>query len=122
MKPEPETVNERKPELEDVVLSYLQAVDARRAPDSAEVIARHPHLAAELQAYFANEKQLHPLVEPLRQGATAPKPEPAPERIGAYELREEIARGGMGAVVRVYDAVLKRELAVKVLREEMRDR
>jgi hypothetical protein len=65
MKPEPETVSEREQQLEEVVLSYLLAQDARRAPDPQEVIARHPHLAAELRAFFADQERLSPLVGPL---------------------------------------------------------
>jgi serine/threonine-protein kinase len=36
---------------------------------------------------------------------------------GRYELREEIDRGGMGAVLRAHDRTLGREVAVKVLQE-----
>jgi eukaryotic-like serine/threonine-protein kinase len=35
-----------------------------------------------------------------------------------YVLGEEIARGGMGAVLRAFDTVLQREVAVKVLHEK----
>jgi tetratricopeptide (TPR) repeat protein len=42
--------------------------------------------------------------------------------IGDYELGEEIARGGMGAIYRAHDRGLDRDLAVKVLRSEHRDR
>jgi tetratricopeptide (TPR) repeat protein len=41
-------------------------------------------------------------------------------RAGRYTLMEEIARGGMGAVLRARDAELNRCLAVKVLREDYR--
>ena len=38
-----------------------------------------------------------------------------PHFLGRYRVLEEIARGGMGIVVRAYDATLDREVAVKVL-------
>lgn len=36
-------------------------------------------------------------------------------RLGRYDLREEIGRGGMATVYRGYDSTLKRDVAVKVL-------
>src|SRR5262249_10295177 len=48
---------------------------------------------------------------------------PPPEHIGArYQLSGEIARGGMGAVLRGRDVDLGRDLAVKVLLEKHADR
>ncbi len=46
--------------------------------------------------------------------------EPLPARVGRYEILEEIARGGMGVVLRARDPDLQRILAVKVLKEEHR--
>ena len=37
-----------------------------------------------------------------------------PERVGRYRLEHEIARGGMGQVVRVTDEVFRRQLAMKI--------
>jgi len=37
------------------------------------------------------------------------------ERVGKYEIREQIGRGGMGAVYRAYDPVMEREVAIKVI-------
>jgi serine/threonine-protein kinase len=45
---------------------------------------------------------------------------PAPRRLGRYELGEEIAHGGMGAVFHAHDPELHRHLAVKVLKPELR--
>ncbi len=50
---------------------------------------------------------------------------PAPDRVhqsGRYQIFGEIARGGMGAILRGRDRDLGRDLAVKVLLEEHRDR
>jgi tetratricopeptide (TPR) repeat protein len=44
-----------------------------------------------------------------------------PRRLGRYELGEEIAHGGMGAVFHAHDPELHRHLAVKVLRPELRN-
>src|SRR5690606_33844550 len=41
-----------------------------------------------------------------------------PARIGVYEVREELARGGMGVVLRAYHPKLDLEVALKVLLPE----
>lgn len=42
-----------------------------------------------------------------------------PERIGRYEIRAELGRGGMATVYRAYDPRFEREVAIKVLPREM---
>jgi serine/threonine-protein kinase len=49
-----------------------------------------------------------------------PPPGDTRQRLGRYELLEEIARGGMGAVWRARDPELNRDLAIKVMRPEVR--
>ncbi len=41
-----------------------------------------------------------------------------PDRIGRYEIRSELGRGGMAAVYRAYDPHFEREVAIKVLPSE----
>jgi serine/threonine protein kinase len=41
------------------------------------------------------------------------------ERLGPYELQGSLGLGGMGAVYRAFDPRLGREVAIKVLRDEV---
>jgi predicted ribosomally synthesized peptide with SipW-like signal peptide len=58
------------------------------------------------------EKALGPL------GSVPDTPLPLPQRAGRYHLMGELARGGMGAVLRAYDPDLRRPLAIKVMLAE----
>ena len=40
-------------------------------------------------------------------------------KLGHFNLIEEIAHGGMGTVFRAFDPTLNREVAIKVLREDL---
>ena len=44
---------------------------------------------------------------------------PLPEKIGRYEVKSELGRGGMATVYRAYDPNSGREVAIKVLPREM---
>src|SRR6266446_6545756 len=128
--------------VDAILAAYLRAVDAGEAPSRQDLLARHPDLAGELQAFFADHDELDQLA-----GAVRPMPAATPrlrevlqgERIAAgaptlapgdtvpptggsrlryfgdYELVEEIARGGMGVVYKARQVSLNRVVALKMI-------
>ncbi|HEV3263219.1 MAG TPA: hypothetical protein VG013_40665 [Gemmataceae bacterium] len=66
--------------VDEVIAEYLAAVEAGQAPDPQEVLARHPEMAAELAALFANREHFERLAEDLGPAA---RPAPAGEPTGA---------------------------------------
>jgi serine/threonine protein kinase/tetratricopeptide (TPR) repeat protein len=59
------------------------------------------------------ETVLGALVDPTRKDGESAQ-QTIPKRLGKYEIREAIGRGGFGAVYRGHDAQLDRDVAIKV--------
>jgi serine/threonine-protein kinase len=113
---------DRDARVQQILLAHLQAVDAGQAPDRAALLHQHPDLAAELQAYFADQDRLEQLAQPLRPESLTVLPaetlSPSGERVhyfGDYELLEELARGGMGVVWKARQVSLNRVVALKMI-------
>jgi hypothetical protein len=106
-------------------LIYSEALLRRAAgehPQARDYAGRFPELADDLDRQFAIAALCD---EASDQGETTPHaPGPGgaglpPPAVPGYELSELLGRGGMGTVFQGYDITLERDVAVKVLREEL---
>jgi hypothetical protein len=92
--------SEREQRLDEVILAYLNELDAGQAIDRQEWLDRFPDLAPELLAFFAGLDLFDPLVGPLRRNKI-PGDEVAaerPQRIGRYRVKGVLGQGGFGIV------------------------
>jgi WD40 repeat protein len=109
------TLSRPENELEDVILSYLTAVDVGQAPARQEFLNRYPQFAVELAAFFADQDQTASNIAPLRCIGPAGAAHWRNSSFGDYEVHEEIARGGMGVVFRARQVSLNRPVALKMI-------
>jgi serine/threonine protein kinase len=112
-------------ELDQIIASYLQQVDAGEAPDREAFLGQHSHLATELREFFDDLDRFD--VRPddgspipaagshAARTSTSDAPLPKLRYFGEYELIREIARGGMGVVYEAKQTSLKRTVAVKMI-------
>jgi serine/threonine protein kinase len=128
--------------LNEVLLSYLDALAAGRITDRALLLAEHPDLRPELERFFANYDATERLASPLRMArressARLSLGDPSnvktetpffPTReggrgeardaigkLGDFHLLREVGRGGMGVIYEAEQISLRRRVALKVL-------
>jgi serine/threonine protein kinase len=116
---------ERNARIEAVLHEYLQALDAGKKPNPRDYLDRHPDLADDLAAFFADQAKLDQVARSMRalaESATLPPSESPANGVlgkvryfGDYELLEEIAHGGMGVVYKARQVTLQRVVAVKMI-------
>src|ERR1051325_4768698 len=129
------SMSERDEALRQVIADYLQAEASGRPMERAQLLALHPALAEELQAFFADHDQARAWAEPMcvvvavtpppatndatiahtPSAAADPQPGTTVRYFGDYELLEEIARGGMGVVYQGKQVTLNRVVALKMI-------
>jgi len=67
----------------------------------------------------SNTRSLRAGQPPVPAPTSAPGPSAGPHRVGRFELRRQLGKGGCGIVFLAYDPKLEREVALKIPRPEM---
>ena len=63
--------SDREERLDQILATYLRALDAGETPDHARIIADHPDLRSDLNEFFSGQARLHDWAAPMRQAAEA---------------------------------------------------
>ncbi len=104
-----------------ILEEYMAALERGVRPDPEGLMARYPDLADVLGAYLRELDQLHVAAInlrdslPSRTGPTSADPIPETECLGDFRILREIGRGGMGIVYEAEQLSLGRKVALKVL-------
>src|ERR1700756_5450248 len=69
--PEQDPTLERERRLHEILGAFFEAVEAGQAPDPQDLIAKHPDLAEDLAAFFADEGRFERIVSPLHSTAAS---------------------------------------------------
>jgi predicted Ser/Thr protein kinase len=105
--------------LDELLLDWEERRD-RGEPVSPETLCPdNPALAAELSRRIRLIQAFDDLACEISSPATACPEPPAPARVGKYEVRGLLGRGGMGVVYLGWDPALRREVAVKLIRSPL---
>src|SRR5262245_54077275 len=112
----PTDAPDREEKLAEILLEYVEAVQAGRAPDRDALLLRHPEFASDISEFFAGRDQVERLAAPLRQAVGLQLgPVEGSDRLGDFRLLRELGRGGMGVVYEAEQVSLGRPVALKVL-------
>jgi serine/threonine protein kinase len=109
------------------ILESALELDAARRPEFLDSACADPSLRNEVESLIASHEQAGTdVLNPASAPTLKPDEEtqfrlPPGKRIGAYEILEEIAVGGMGAVYRAVraDGQYKQQVALKIVRSEL---
>jgi len=112
----------REERIEKAIAEYLNATDSAQVFPVAAWLERYADVADELREFIETHEHaleiLHSTVgnDVLTRSKSMWESGVLPTEIGAYEILEEIGRGGMGVVFRARHRELQRVVALKVIR------
>lgn len=128
--------------LNDVLLAYVEELEAGRMPDRRQLLLAHPDLRDDLECFFNDRDEIDRLAAPLRAASSkgdyrettqhdavlgldliheaardgsSTDPSGVIGQLGDFRILREVGRGGMGVVYEAYQISLQRRVALKVL-------
>lgn len=105
----------RENQLDEIITEYLDALRSGSQPSRADLLARHPDLAPDLEEFLDGLEHLGNVATLSPLTFVGPDPLEGDRCLGDYELLEEVGRGGMGIVYKARQRSLNRIVALKVL-------
>ena len=97
--------NDQENRLNEVLLSFLEALEKGEAPSKGEILSRYPQFAEELKEFFAKHEQLQNLIgaSPTESDSSLASTAFLPIRFGRYRIIEKIASRAGSHVYRAFD-------------------